>query len=379
MPTATPSPRSSSTWCGAVGLLGRRRVSQGQGDRRLCRSVEAPCARSQGQVFLGQRPAQHVAAAAGPSDHRAVRLVGCPASSLRRAPPTWCSPRSRASTSAQAFYREPEGPARARSAAGRSRSPSCRGSCRCSAAPRRRRATSSRMLDSWTDQSKVAADAVRPARPRRHRTTISTARCRSCRRPTSCRAAPSCSPTLARRDNLTLRQLAQLVATGRGHYVMCGTPEQIADRMEEWFREGGADGFNVMPPYFPGGLDDFADGVIPILQKRGLFRTEYEGPDAARPLRLCPPAEPASRARARAERARPESRAIVAAQTRIRKHQECDHAPRIVVVPPSHADIGEMAKASGAVGLRAGRLARRPRRDRAGAADAPNTWSAIRT
>jgi hypothetical protein len=47
--------------------------------------------------------------------------------------------------------------------------------------------------------------------------------------------------------------------------------------MEEWFRTGGADGFNVMPPYFPGGLDDFAAGVIPILQKRGLFRTEYEG------------------------------------------------------------------------------------------------------
>jgi FMN-dependent oxidoreductase (nitrilotriacetate monooxygenase family) len=81
----------------------------------------------------------------------------------------------------------------------------------------------------------------------------------------------------ARRDNLTLRQLAQMVATGRGHYVMCGTPEQIADRMTEWFREGGADGFNVMPPYFPGGLDDFCAGVIPILQKRGLFRTEYQG------------------------------------------------------------------------------------------------------
>jgi N-acetyl-S-(2-succino)cysteine monooxygenase len=81
----------------------------------------------------------------------------------------------------------------------------------------------------------------------------------------------------ARRDNLSLRQLAQMVATGRGHYVMCGTPEQVAGRMELWFLEGGADGFNVMPPYFPGGLDDFAAGVIPILQKRGLFRTDYEG------------------------------------------------------------------------------------------------------
>jgi FMN-dependent oxidoreductase (nitrilotriacetate monooxygenase family) len=82
---------------------------------------------------------------------------------------------------------------------------------------------------------------------------------------------------MARRENLTLRQLALNVATGRGHYVMCGTPEQIADRMETWFRAGACDGFNVMPPYFPGGLDDFASGVIPILQRRGLFRTEYEG------------------------------------------------------------------------------------------------------
>jgi FMN-dependent oxidoreductase (nitrilotriacetate monooxygenase family) len=82
---------------------------------------------------------------------------------------------------------------------------------------------------------------------------------------------------VARSEKLTLRQLAQMVATGRGHYVMCGTPEQIADRMESWFRAGACDGFNVMPLYFPGGLDDFAAGVIPILQQRGLFRTEYEG------------------------------------------------------------------------------------------------------
>ncbi len=82
---------------------------------------------------------------------------------------------------------------------------------------------------------------------------------------------------MARRENLTLRQLALNVATGRGHYVMCGTPEQIADRMEAWFRGFGCDGFNVMPPYFPGGLDDFAASVIPILQKRGLFRIEYQG------------------------------------------------------------------------------------------------------
>ncbi|KAG0918683.1 hypothetical protein G6F32_016408 [Rhizopus arrhizus] len=57
---------------------------------------------------------------------------------------------------------------------------------------------------------------------------------------------------------------------------MVGTPEQIADQMETWFRNEGADGFNLMPPALPGGIDDFVDHVVPVLQKRGLFRTEYE-------------------------------------------------------------------------------------------------------
>ena len=57
---------------------------------------------------------------------------------------------------------------------------------------------------------------------------------------------------------------------------MVGTPEQIADRMEQWFRNEGADGFNLMPPSLPGGIDDFVEQVVPVLQRRGLFRTEYE-------------------------------------------------------------------------------------------------------
>ena len=74
----------------------------------------------------------------------------------------------------------------------------------------------------------------------------------------------------ARRENLTLRQLAQMVATGPRPLRMCGTPEQIADRMEQWFKEGRGDGFNVMPPLFPRWLDDFASGVNHrSLQKRG--------------------------------------------------------------------------------------------------------------
>jgi FMN-dependent oxidoreductase (nitrilotriacetate monooxygenase family) len=82
---------------------------------------------------------------------------------------------------------------------------------------------------------------------------------------------------MARRDNLTLRELYYRVAAARGHLLLVGTPLQAADVLEHWFRAGAADGFNVMPPFFPGQFDAFADSVVPILQERGLFRTDYEG------------------------------------------------------------------------------------------------------
>ncbi len=82
---------------------------------------------------------------------------------------------------------------------------------------------------------------------------------------------------IARRGNLSLRQTAQVVAGARGKFLLKGTPEHIADVMEEWFRQDACDGFNIMPPYLPGALDDFVTLVIPELQRRGLFRTEYEG------------------------------------------------------------------------------------------------------
>ncbi|BDM74201.1 monooxygenase (plasmid) [Streptomyces nigrescens] len=82
---------------------------------------------------------------------------------------------------------------------------------------------------------------------------------------------------LARRDGLTLRQLIARLGGGRGHRVVVGTPEQIADQLQEWFTQGAADGFNIMPPHLPGGLEDFVDHVVPVLQRRGLFRTEYTG------------------------------------------------------------------------------------------------------
>ena len=81
----------------------------------------------------------------------------------------------------------------------------------------------------------------------------------------------------ARRDNMTLRDLYNLTAAARGHWVLCGSAKTIADTLEKWFLEYAADGFNVMPAYFPGAFDDFVDEVVPELQGRGLYRKAYSG------------------------------------------------------------------------------------------------------
>jgi FMN-dependent oxidoreductase (nitrilotriacetate monooxygenase family) len=82
---------------------------------------------------------------------------------------------------------------------------------------------------------------------------------------------------LVRRDKPTLRQLLGYLAGARGHYVLAGTPEQVADLVEDWFADGAADGFNIMPSLLPAQLDVFSAEVIPLLQRRGVFRTEYTG------------------------------------------------------------------------------------------------------
>jgi N-acetyl-S-(2-succino)cysteine monooxygenase len=82
---------------------------------------------------------------------------------------------------------------------------------------------------------------------------------------------------MARRENMTLRDLYNLTAAARGHWVLCGTAEHIADTLEEWFTTGAADGFNILPAYFPGAFADFVDRVVPILQQRQLFRRDYRG------------------------------------------------------------------------------------------------------
>jgi alkanesulfonate monooxygenase SsuD/methylene tetrahydromethanopterin reductase-like flavin-dependent oxidoreductase (luciferase family) len=80
----------------------------------------------------------------------------------------------------------------------------------------------------------------------------------------------------ARRERLTVRKLIGRLGGGRGHRTFA-TPEQVADALQHWFENGAADGFNIMAPVFPSGLEKFVDHVVPILQQRGLFRTEYEG------------------------------------------------------------------------------------------------------
>lgn len=82
---------------------------------------------------------------------------------------------------------------------------------------------------------------------------------------------------LAWRENLTVRELLWKLGGGRGHRTFTGTPEQVADNLQRWFESGAADGFNVMAPVMPSGLETFVDEVIPLLRRRGLFREEYAG------------------------------------------------------------------------------------------------------
>jgi alkanesulfonate monooxygenase SsuD/methylene tetrahydromethanopterin reductase-like flavin-dependent oxidoreductase (luciferase family) len=82
---------------------------------------------------------------------------------------------------------------------------------------------------------------------------------------------------LVRRERPTLRQLLARLAGARGHHTFVGTPEQVAALMEDWYTAGAADGFNVMPPVLPAQLEIFIAEVIPLLQRRRLFRTVYEG------------------------------------------------------------------------------------------------------
>lgn len=97
---------------------------------------------------------------------------------------------------------------------------------------------------------------------------------------------------IADEHGFTIRQLYQWVATARGHYTIVGTAAQVADQLESWFHNEAADGFNILPPWLPGALDDFVELVIPELQRRGLFRTAYEGRTLRENLGLPRPVNP---------------------------------------------------------------------------------------
>ncbi|MBD1552623.1 LLM class flavin-dependent oxidoreductase [Pseudomonas typographi] len=98
---------------------------------------------------------------------------------------------------------------------------------------------------------------------------------------------------VARAEGLSIRQLYLRMATARGHWVVIGEPGEVADQLEHWFRSEAADGFNVMPATLPGGLDDFVDTVVPLLQARGLFRQRYQGTTLREHLGLsAPPSHP---------------------------------------------------------------------------------------
>jgi len=94
----------------------------------------------------------------------------------------------------------------------------------------------------------------------------------------------------ARRENLTIRQLYQAFSVGAAHMVVVGSPGTVADKMLEWFEAGACDGFNIMQAYMPGGIYDATEKIVPELQRRGLFRTEYEGKTLRENLGLRRPA-----------------------------------------------------------------------------------------
>ena len=104
---------------------------------------------------------------------------------------------------------------------------------------------------------------------------------------------------MAEREKLTVRQLAQRLG-GYSGLAMVGTPKTIADEMQEWLETEGSDGFTIMFPYLPGGLDDFVNGVVPELQRRGIFRREYEGKTLRENLGLPRPENRFFQARAKA-------------------------------------------------------------------------------
>jgi alkanesulfonate monooxygenase SsuD/methylene tetrahydromethanopterin reductase-like flavin-dependent oxidoreductase (luciferase family) len=91
------------------------------------------------------------------------------------------------------------------------------------------------------------------------------------------------------RENLTIAAGGRILARSRTHQSFVGTPETLADHMQTWLSQGGCDGFNLLPAWFPGELELFVDQVVPLLQQRGIYRRDYEGTTLRRHLGLTVP------------------------------------------------------------------------------------------
>lgn len=141
--------------------------------------------------------------------------------------------------------------------------------------------------DTWGDLSGYDLDAPPPAMP------ADTNAVKSHRDAWEAR--------LKKNPNQTIRQIYENIAMTAGHRLVLGTPESIADQMEEWFAAGACDGFNIMVPYMPGPFHEFLELVLPELRRRGLFRTEYEGVTLRENLDLAKPANQFAGARSAAE------------------------------------------------------------------------------
>ena len=246
----------------ALGQLGGRRRRRRQGSRLFADTDQMHALDHVGQDTPGGGPAQHRPSAAGPSGARTGRLLGGRHGASPPATPKRSSPPSRRSAR-PGVLRRYEG---ARHEVGRDPEQIMilPGICRSSAAPRPRRRR--RRRSSTRSSSRVRAAAARAwsARPRRARTGRPVPRsCPSRRRSRASRAAPRWSSRSPGASNLTVRQLIERLGGGRGHRVFAGTPEQVADQIEPWFHAGAADGFNIMPPILPGGLEDFVEHVVP--------------------------------------------------------------------------------------------------------------------
>ena len=101
--------------------------------------------------------------------------------------------------------------------------------------------------------------------------------------------------SISRREGLTLRQMAMRAAAAKHHWTLVGSVKQVADELESWFVNGAADGFNILPSDTPGGINMLVDKLVPELQRRGLFRTEYEGKTLRENLGLPRPPDLSSR------------------------------------------------------------------------------------